>query len=282
MPEDAGTVSLSTQCSKIAQKIELLRRLPDDSWFTCAAASGSYWIHDNKWHLITNWHNLTGCHPETHTALSPKGTFPTQVRLRFLRNGEFEGRKVFHWSFHELDLYSAEGMPLWLEHPSLGHRVDVVALPTFNYDPSDETVATVAINRHGHWFNLNVVPGDECFVLGYPGGFSGGFDLPLWKRASIASEPSLDLDGLPKLLVDTATRSGMSGAPVVAISNGWHVPIGGKIQDGVWGRVEKFVGIYSSRIDDDKELSIGTVWKERVIEEILLGEKPGQNPLHPS
>ena len=58
------------------------------------------------------------------------------------------------------------------------------------------------------------------FVLGYPKGISGGRGFPIWKRASIATEPDIQHDGLPKLLVDTATREGMSGAPVVAIADG--------------------------------------------------------------
>ena len=88
------------------------------------------------------------------------------------------------------------------------------------------------------------MPGDDCFVLGYPKNIDAGLDLPLWKRASIASEPSIDHGGLPRLLIDTATRKGMSGAPIVAISNGYNVPIGGKgIEDSVFGRVESFVGI---------------------------------------
>jgi hypothetical protein len=39
-------------------------------------------------------------------------------------------------------------------------------------------------------------------------GLTAGFDLLLWKRASIASEPSIDHGGLPLLLTDTTTRKG--------------------------------------------------------------------------
>jgi hypothetical protein len=51
------------------------------------------------------------------------------------------------------------------------------------------------------------------------------------------------------------------------------------VQDGVFGRVESFVGIYSGRTDDDRlGVQIGIVWKASVINEILRGVK-GSNPL---
>ncbi|MGJ0452839.1 MAG: trypsin-like peptidase domain-containing protein [Methylocystis sp.] len=281
MQKLSGGVSLSTKCSRIAQKIEMLRRQFDGSWLVCATATGSYWIYDEKWYLITNWHNLTGCDPEKETALSSSGAVPTHVRVRFLHNITVDGKSAFGWSTHELSLYEEDGKPLWFEHPVFGRKVDVAALAIFNYDPTDATVASLAVNKHDDWFDLRLNPGDDCFVLGYPGGYSGGFHFPLWKRASIASEPSIDLDSLPKLLVDTATRKGMSGAPVVAISNGWHVPKGKDINDAVFGRVEKFIGIYSGRTDADENLSIGTVWKEQVIEEIIRKKHTGFNPLQP-
>jgi hypothetical protein len=78
------------------------------------------------------------------------------------------------------------------------------------------------------------------------------------------------------------TRGG-GGAPVIAVSNGCNVPIGGKgIQDAIFRRVESFVGIYSGRTDDDSlGIQIGIVWKTRVIDEILRGKMRGSNPLVP-
>lgn len=58
----------------------------------------------------------------------------------------------------------------------------------------------------------------DVFVLGYPKGISGGGEFPIWKRASIATEPDIQLGTLPKMLVDTATREGMLGAPVIAVA----------------------------------------------------------------
>ena len=61
---------------------------------------------------------------------------------------------------------------------------------------------------------LRIEIGMEVFILGYP------FEIkppayPVWKRGSIASEPQLALLTTDYMLVDTASRPGMSGAPVI-------------------------------------------------------------------
>jgi len=56
---------------------------------------------------------------------------------------------------------------------------------------------------------FKVRAGMDAFVLGYPLGISGGAKFPIWKRASIASEPDIDVDSLPKIVIDTATREGI-------------------------------------------------------------------------
>jgi hypothetical protein len=127
--------------------------------------------------------------------------------------------------------------------------------------------------------------GDDVFVLGYPGGVDGGHELALWKRGSIASQPSVDLDQLPKLLIDTATRKGMSGSPVIARQSGIIVPRGVSTKPGalsgmeIIGRADTFLGIYSGRIGDDEfGLQLGIVWKASVLDQIVKNGKPGKLP----
>jgi len=62
-----------------------------------------------------------------------------------------------------------------------------------------------------------ITPRDEWpAVLGYPEGMIGPGRSPIWKRGSMASEPKYNWRDKPGFLIDTATRNGMSGAPVVA------------------------------------------------------------------
>jgi hypothetical protein len=111
----------------------------------------------------------------------------------------------------------------------------------------------------------------EVFILGYP------FEIeppayPVWKRGSIASEPQLARLTSDFILVDTASRPGMSGAPVIRRSWTNHM-----VQPGVVALVDpplnKFIGVYSGRIPTDHphEAQIGLVWDGSFINEIIAG-----------
>jgi len=88
----------------------------------------------------------------------------------------------------------------------------------------------------------------------------------------------MDRDDLPKVLVDTATRPGMSGAPAFVIQRGYHrLEANPKHLQG--GHGQRFLGVYSSRIGDELEgFQLGEVWKERVINEIIEGGTRGNDP----
>jgi hypothetical protein len=84
-----------------------------------------------------------------------------------------------------------------------------------------------------HFYSINnmgspdllVGIGMDVFVLGYPFG-PGKTGLPVWKRGSIASEPDLVPQVENYLLVDTASRPGMSGSPVILRTYGTHMSRG--------------------------------------------------------
>jgi hypothetical protein len=107
-------------------------------------------------------------------------------------------------------------------------------------------------------------------VLGYPFG-PGKTGLPVWKRGSIASEPDLVPHVENYLLVDTASRPGMSGSPVILRSYGTHVSQGGVTLTS--GSANKFIGVYSGRLhtQDPLEAQIGMVWSAVYIDEIIDG-----------
>ena len=122
-------------------------------------------------------------------------------------------------------------------------------------------------------------PGLDSFVLGFPEGMLGGARFPIWKRASIASEPDIDIDDLPKLYVDTATRNGMSGAPVYLQKSGLITPEGKTMKESYFGVAYKFIGIYSGRIGEDAfNAQLGIVWKEKAILETIHGNQKGRSP----
>jgi S1-C subfamily serine protease len=225
-------------------------------------ATGFIWKHGQQHYLVTNWHVITGKNAQTGKLELPAR--PDAFRALFsIRTGNF-GKSEAH-----IDLRDTDGKPLWLVHPN-GSRVDVVVLPI---DLSSPT-APVELSPINSYTSkpLRIQIGMEVFILGYPFGMdSPGF--PVWKRGTIASEPDLVHMTTGYYLVDTASRPGMSGAPVILRS--WS-------NDYVEGSVRAFmdtpatnlIGIYSGRLyAAPDEVQIGMVWHQSYIGEIIAGNK---------
>lgn len=238
-----------------------------------AVATGFLWRWDSSWYLITNWHNVAGKNPSTGSDI---GSFsPTHITFGIKHIHRKEGTSTWFYPVKlTVTLYLNEE-PLWFEHPA-GYQIDCVALPI--KIPHEIRLENQPFSDIGFATDYHPEVGDDCFVVGFPKGLSGQGDTPVWKRASIATEPSLNHDGQPLFLVDTAGRPGMSGSPVIArIQNLGYKPgnMGSRL-----GVVENFVGIYSGRTDDDElGVQIGRVWKSTVITEIVQGRRIGRHPL---
>ena len=72
--------------------------------------------------------------------------------------------------------------------------------------------------------------------------------------------------------MDTVSRPGMSGAPVIQRSWGNHLlPNNAMVTDG--RNRTKFLGVYSGRVSTDHphEAQIGLVWDKSYIDEIIAG-----------
>lgn len=233
-----------------------------------SSGTGFIYLKDENFYLITNWHNVTGKNPSTQELLSLNGAIPDAISTLF-RNLD----QPANCERVQLNLYADDVLktPLWLEHPIHKHNVDVVAIklsediinsyklfPINQVDFDEETKEEIA---------------DEAFVIGYPFNDPTYLQMPIWKKASIASEPDINIDQLPKFLIDTATRSGLSGSPVIMQRTGIHGLIEGKVVgSSTIGRIRKFSGVYSGRIGDNElKAQLGIVWKAKVIGEIIEG-----------
>jgi hypothetical protein len=252
-------------------KLDLLRG--GKAW---TSATSFFYASDGQIFLITNWHVITGVHPHTLRAMNEKtGFLPDAVRIhwkQFLHVGE---QTAVQSQSIDLPLYDADMRPLWFEH-SKKHSVDLAALLIDLSNFPDW--ANKAINDIEQEARLTAEVGLDCFILGYPQGLPGPALTPIWKRGSIATEPH------PQhvtFLVDSASREGMSGAPVIARHSGIFGGAGPAIaDDSVIGTVENFVGIYAGRIGDDQlGFQLGTVWKKDLLEDLISRQTPGLHPL---
>lgn len=232
-------------------------------------------------YLVTNWHVLSGRNFFTGENLDRKnGGRPTVVRALFdIKKGSFDRRR---WDFRIRD---EEDRPLWLIHQN--RKVDIAVLPieAVIRPSSDPNVLIYPplypVNQLAD-APIPIRVGMDVFILGYPFPIElPGY--PVWKRGSIASEP--DLSGLMSalgsemkqvdyMLVDTASRPGMSGAPVIRRS-WWNHELEASYPAVTGKPIDRFIGVYSGRAKTEKpdEAQIGLVWNASLIEEIIVGNR---------
>ncbi|MGH4019064.1 MAG: trypsin-like peptidase domain-containing protein [Pseudonocardiaceae bacterium] len=224
---------------------------------TLATATGFVANHGGKSFLLTNHHVVTGQNTITGEFLGKHAVHPEHVEIAHNAAGPIGKHALTSES-----LYDDAGRGRWLEHPTHGKQVDVVALPLTR-------TAGVDLYLHDPWKTdppvaLNVT--SDVSVVGFPFGRSSS-NLALWTRGTVASEINLDHDGLPLYLIDARTRTGQSGSPVVFFARFGLVPLedGANIVNS--GALELFLGVYSGRISEDSDL--GMVWKPKAVIDLL-------------
>jgi len=216
--------------------------------------------------LITNRHVTSG-RDHKDNIIDPNGRTPDQMTIWHHVAGQ-----LGNWMAVTEDLYTPSGTPRWLEHPGHHHNVDVVALPLENTSGWDA-------HSYNPWNQGPKVDQGvtlPLFIIGFPFGIAGGGFLGVWVQGTIASEPSLDWHDLPCFLIDSRTRPGQSGSPVIFYSRGGPVSFAPGSLSLSPARFEQFVGVYSGRIHDKSDL--GIVWKASVVREIVDAAPPPPSP----
>lgn len=228
-----------------------------------SVATSFVWETDSEKFLITNWHNVSGIDPFTGKHLSTTAAEPNSIRGWWNVAGQLGNKFPEQFAIRDQN-----GQPLWFVHPQLGNQVDVAVLPATRNPQADlHPINQMSADA------LAIQIGMDVFVLGYPFGISqSGF--PIWKRGSIASEPQVLDPQHPYVLIDTASRPGMSGSPVIRRSWNTHMYADGSLQMGQFTATTVF-GIYSGhlRTNDPLDAQLGLAWPVHLIEEIIAGRQ---------
>jgi Trypsin-like peptidase domain len=204
-------------------------------------ATAFVWKRREGYYLITNWHVVSGLNFFTKMHLLKGGARPNKLRCHFIiRVGQYDRELI------DIPIRDENDEPLWLIHPAQERQpVDVVALP-LDHDDLKARVALLPVNELAPG-KLAIMVGMDVFVLGYPFGAQLPA-FPVWKRGSIASEPDLVRITTRYYLVDTASRPGMSGSPVILRSWSNHI-----LESNMWVStndklpIDRIIGIYSGR-----------------------------------
>jgi len=198
--------------TKIADETKCVCRLTARRVFAdgkeagAATSSGFFWRHRGCVYVVTNWHCLSGSNAKT---LKPLGTFfPDRliVEGKLIKPDASDPKRSYLAGFrYEVMLEDSEGRRLWIEHPA-GHVVDVAAfqLPI----EEDGGYSFCCLNEIEYEKRWRPDVGSDAFIIGYTEGISSAHTTPIWKRASIASEPDLQYEDSPLFLVDTLGTKG--------------------------------------------------------------------------
>lgn len=221
---------------------------------------------NGKLFLVTNWHVVSGRNADTKECLNSQGAIPNKLKIYLpqkMENGDFA---IELNRYCEIPLCDSEDNRLWFELEKNGRMVDIALIPikeeeiNGDYLPVEE--AEEPFNE-----DTKVEIAEDVFIIGFPFGRIGGI-VPIWKRGSVASEPMLDMEDMPFFYVDTATKEGMSGSPVIYYKSRPMTLLG----EGKMSRYfTKFVGVYSGRLKTSagNDPQLGRVWKASVIAEII-------------
>lgn len=221
--------------------------------------------------LITNWHIAAGRNrldgQPMHSSCATPDTLVVWHNAHTSTMGHHQWRAV------EYDLFDDQGIPKWFEHPKLGRRVDVVALRVDH--PSELAYYPYPVDNLTTPLAVGVT--EDVNIIGFPFGLRAGGSIAVWSRGTIASDPEVDFDDLPCFLVDSRTRKGQSGSPVILYSTpagGHRTPSGLTFSDDTLVHV---LGVYSGRVNPESDL--GVVWKTQALRDILIGGVRGNADL---
>lgn len=265
----------------------------------------------DQYALVTAWHNLSGKSPIDGSLIAK--IRPDEIRFEVTIADEvgfvdFGKSKKFRRPL-SLKLYDEDDQKIWVDFNKDGYQVDVAlillndAIPELMQYGGLVHIDVPSTHQGGVYNPGAIFPPmeeeklvwlfprirSEVFILGYPKHIQLSDGFPVWKRASIASEPNSAVvrDGVAFqdiLYIDALTKAGMSGAPVI-----YMAPEG----DFMWNdkgefeelesRSIKLVGVYGGRdgsTSDENDFSMGRVWKANVVIDLFrkaLTDKGGDN-----
>lgn len=223
-----------------------------------------------RYHLITNWHVVTGRHPDTNENIED-GWNPTEVTILHHAANDLDS-----WTRRTEPLYTRDGDQCWLEHP-LGRPIDVIALPLQRID-MDIAIYPMELSLFDQ--EIIATPAMPASIIGYPSDLTKAGGWPIWKTGHIASDPDIDFKdpfqeyrAVPAFLIDAITRRGMSGSPVVLrLAGGYYVHDGNSFTGYVPSGPPqtRFLGVLSAGMYN-KEIGlaeISLVWRPQIIYDI--------------
>jgi hypothetical protein len=252
--------------------------------------------------LVTNLHVVTGRSPVDGKCISHTGGIPNRahfhVALSCAADKETGKGELIHFLPLDIKLHDDESgeKPVWVDDKTSENQNDYCIIPLKRFIPElhDAAYRLRAIEggkvtlkrgveksnpvRYEDVNHFYPQVGHQVFVVGYPAGIGPSGVFPIWKGATVASEPLVGMTLAGRhvddvFFVDGLTRSGMSGAPVVCLQKPGDTYF---TDDGVVVEAAEakplLVGVYAGRegvTGSEADLALGRVWKVGAIERLF-------------
>jgi hypothetical protein len=224
-----------------------------------SVGSGFFLMDSENYFLVTALHNLSGRDYFSRKCLSDTLAIPNNfsATVRILDfNQELLMKEI------RGELYQCGHPIFFYDWSPSGGDVAVIKVPRSQDAPRIVTFCDANSNSWEPFAGLDVV------ILGYPSALdiSG---TPIWKRASIASEPSLRVNENNITLLDGLTYRGMSGGPVIIYQTQ------GITEERVYeintAMSVRLLGVYGGRyrVDEDKSGMLGFFWPMETVKKII-------------
>jgi hypothetical protein len=220
-------------------------------------ATGFFYLHDEFLYLITARHVVV------NERLRHR---PDRLQLT-LHSDPADLRKRNDLS---IPLYAA-GVPQWYQHPRHGDTVDVVAVAINDPHVLREYFVTTFRDEDLLPSNQSLPLGQDVLILGFPLGFHDTLhNLPLVRKATVASSFAHPFKGEPYFLTDARLHRGMSGSPVfLRLSDRADIT---EPHASGW----QLLGVHASSLDvsdrdpvQDERLALNSAWYASLIPEML-------------
>jgi hypothetical protein len=247
-------------------------------------ASGFVVKADDQYHLITNWHVVSGKHISADIQQGPViEPFILKTSLH-IYGGDDENSFPLSWGMWKritVQLYDDNDTPTWIELQTNRQprpMADIIALPLqlnrnlkFNraLNQFSEKIAGSNINT-SYWAKLSAIPisaidtdveyapPDTVYIVGYPLNWAPeGTDkssAAFWRMSSIATEINkIGMIQSDTFFIDPCALEGMTGSPVIGLKNDRA----------------KLLGIYSDRSTAELGANAGFVWDASLLKDLL-------------
>jgi Trypsin-like peptidase domain len=237
--------------------------------------TGFAYRRDESVYLVTAWHVVSGRN-FFDGKLNSNGLIPNQLKIYIPSFSQSDETLTVSSNPFELKLSEKAVAALTKPPEPFGFPVDVAVakLPIETTKSGSFTSAGMNDFKWGIGERLGTpiqsTVGADIFVLGYPLSTYEELRTPIWKRGSLATEPSLKVTPEGSFLVDVNSAQGMSGGPIIRRVTTFTADNkdNGYIQEFY---DEMVLGIYSGRALAQKETSfvLGYGWPIDLVHKII-------------